>query len=1386
MENPLHEKLELARRDLLDLTARNRLLNTPFGRGRTTRLDIVEERSSDIIRILAQERREMTFLPSGNPAEETLPSASTVPSQVGDAATDVESEDLGDLSQPEEEEEDAGRRNRYTDRHLQTQLSSEQLQLKLLRLSVEARTIQEEQGINALFIALGFLEWYEDRNSDKPRFAPLVLVPIELHRKSANARFRIKALEDDLSTNLSLQARLQTDFLINLPSLPDSEELDVGAYFDAVEKVIIDQPRWQVHRNRMTVWFFSFAKFLMFRDLLPDAWSELHRLEDQPLVKAMLGEGFRDDGPAMSDSENLDSTLVPRNLMHVVDADSSQAASIEEIRLGRNLVIQGPPGTGKSQTITNIIAAAVKDGKKVLFVAEKMAALQVVKARLDRVGLGDMCLELHSHKANKKSVFAELEQTLSIGRPRSVDFDTQASELERSRDRLNQYVNELHAPIEPFGVTPYSLIGQLCRLKAANTQPLSVTLPQVGSWSLSTFNEKQQILREISLNLVELGPPQEHPFWGTSRVQPLLPSDVSSLAESLRKLDETLTELNGLARSLAAQLRISWADDTATPHTVQRMISVAESLLTMPPLDPSCLMNEAWTRQLDEVKRAVAAVAGWNECQRETESRVSLVAWQTDLSEARRQLAANGRSWFRWFSGSWRQARRSLQGILTGPLPSGLDDQLQLMDFVIKGQKCGKALQNSSSLFRIGENAFGARWKGLDSDANELTAILNWNERCQKISLPNSFRKIAAGWRPSESVRKILADLKEKFESTTSRFAALSETLGVSVDLVFGKSRFEQIPLKELAARLRIWQQSLEEVNRWVVFRRRLRALDEAGLNSLIPVIESGADPHTLVDRFELMFCEAAMRKALSEREQLAGFNRVSHEELQRSFQRLDEERIRLARREVAASHFDGIPTGGDAGEIGIIRGETRKKRNIRSVRRLMTDAGRAVQALKPVFMMSPISVAQFLEPASVSFDLLVIDEASQVRPVEALGAIARCRQLVVVGDNRQLPPTQFFDKAIADDGSTNDEDATAVGDVESVLDLCQARNMPNRMLRWHYRSRHHSLIAVSNREFYGSNLFVVPSPEQVSADRGLSFRFVPDGIFDRGASRTNKIEARTVAHAMIQHAVSAPHLSLGVGAFSVAQRDAVLDELELLRRTHPEAEDFFAEGRDEPWFIKNLENIQGDERDVILISVGYGKDKSGYFAMGFGPLSAQGGERRLNVLITRARERCEVFSSIRAEDIDLRRTTAVGTTALKTFLEYAETGKLDTGRATGRDFDSEFEAQVAEQLRKLGYEVDCQVGVAGFFIDLAILDPDCPGRYLMGIECDGATYHSSRWARDRDRLREQVLVDHGWTLHRIWSTDWFQSQESQLRRLVAAVVDAKSGHSATNTSSAS
>ncbi len=1395
MSDPIDAQITRSRRELLDLTARNRLINTPLTRSRSSRLDITDELSSEVFRILVQERREMAFIPDEQPDADEQASRDTTAQTDSSASSPDDSEisnseDDVHFAQPIEDDDDEIA-DRHLDQNLQTPLDDEKLQKRLLRLFYDARGFYEEQGVNSLYLAMGFLEWYESPTSDKPRYAPLLLIPVELHRRTVNARFRIRMLDEDLTTNLSLQEKLKAEFGLQLPDVPEVDDLSPAEYFDAVQKVVEDQPRWRLHRDRMTLWFFSFAKFLMFRDLNPEVWPEGKGPNQHQGLRGLLGEETEFMSPLIGEFEKLDDRIAARDITHIMDADSSQAAAIEEVRHGRNLVIQGPPGTGKSQTITNLIAAAVKDGKKVLFVAEKMAALEVVKSRLDRIGLGDLCLELHSHKANRRAVLDELDRTLQLGRPASKDVEKSSADLERVRGRLNTYVKQLHSPVSPSAQTPFQLIGTLSRLQANGTRRYESIPAGIEDWSTSTLQEKQAILNDILEHVTELGAPATHAWRGVQRQTPFLPADVQQLEREIQAFRSALNTIRQHGKALADSLSISWEDASATFSSTQQLALFASKLQSIPPMDCGAFANPVWESKQSEINKIASLGREWKSCKTELENVLAPTAWQIDVVQTRTDLAATGDSFFRWFSGRWRTASRNLKGLLRNPPPKTLPEQLQILDSLFRWQQLSQQLGKNGELREVATQAFGQLWKDDDSDWDQLQAIVDWNQDCSQNDLPKIFRKVIGQWSAPAQTKSTFLLLREVFQNTFNELKRLRDLLELSASGAFSAGKIADVPLTVLDSRIAEWLGAVEQLNRWIILQRRRADLIGAGLESLLPEIDSGTIGPDALDRLTLIFSEAAMKQAYAQYETIAEFDGVTHSRIVDEFRELDQRRIELARHETACAHYEGMPAGSDYGSVGIIRGEIRKKRRHKPIRRLLTDAGHAVQAIKPVFMMSPISIAQFIEPGVLEFDLLVIDEASQVRPVEAFGAVMRSRQSVVVGDNRQLPPTSFFDRMSGSDDVEPDEDdeTTSAADVESILDLCVARNFPQRMLQWHYRSRHHSLIAVSNREFYQDRLFVIPSAERDPGNRGLQFRHIANGVFDRGKSRTNRQEAKAVAEAMLEHARRFPRMSLGVGTFSVAQRDAILDELELLRRNHPETEDFFSLTSAEPWFVKNLENIQGDERDVIFISVGYGFDADRYFSMNFGPLNREGGERRLNVLISRARERCVVFSSIKADNVDLRRTSAVGVKSLKTFLHFAETGKLESAEITGRDVDSDFEIDVADAIRSLDYDVDQQVGMAGFFIDLAVVDPDCPGRYILGVECDGATYHSARWARDRDRLRQAVLENHGWTLHRIWSTDWFQSRNDQLKKLAAAIEQQRLSHrnnTATNNESPS
>ncbi len=490
-------------------------------------------------------------------------------------------------------------------------------------------------------------------------------------------------------------------------------------------------------------------------------------------------------------------------------------------------------------------------------------------------------------------------------------------------------------------------------------------------------------------------------------------------------------------------------------------------------------------------------------------------------------------------------------------------------------------------------------------------------------------------------------------------------------------------------------------------------------------------------------------------------------------FQKLDRQAVLLSAGQVIEACNERRPNS-LSGEAGMISVEAEKKRGHRPIRKLLGDAGGAVQALKPCFMMSPLSVSQYL-PTSLSFDVVIFDEASQVRPCDAINAVYRGNRLIVAGDDKQLPPTSFFGMGAGDDSDDWSDDQPEV--FESVLGLCRgAGQLPSLPLRWHYRSRHESLITYSNRQFYESRLVTFPGAVASGPDVGVQHFPVTDGIYGRGHSKDNVVEARAVVARILEHAENRPHLSAGVVAFSEPQATRIAMELEAARRNRPDLDSFFTADRLDGFFVKNLENVQGDERDVIIFSVGYGRDEHGKFTMNFGPLNREGGFRRLNVAVTRARHRIELVSSTVAADITDQ--TNYGVQCLKSYLDYAVRGISALAPAPdtpdpGAAAESPFEEEVLETVRRWGFQAQPQVGHLGYRIDMGIADPRRPGTWALGIECDGAAYHSSLIARDRDRLRQEVLEGLGWRLHRIWGPAWYRNRAGEEARLHQAIVEA-------------
>jgi len=521
------------------------------------------------------------------------------------------------------------------------------------------------------------------------------------------------------------------------------------------------------------------------------------------------------------------------------------------------------------------------------------------------------------------------------------------------------------------------------------------------------------------------------------------------------------------------------------------------------------------------------------------------------------------------------------------------------------------------------------------------------------------------------------------------------------------------------------------------------------------------------------------IRSAFGAIPQLERFSGLRHDQVRDAFRRVDRDVIALRGQAIAAHCNEDVslPSGrngtrvDDKTEMALLSHLLPQQRPRLSVRNMIHRAGRSIQALKPCFMMGPQAVAQYLTPGAVKFDLVIMDEASQLKPEEAIGAIARGGQLVVVGDSKQLPPTSFFSRM---NQASEDDDQYTTTDAESILNVCSSHFHPPRFLRWHYRSQHHSLIAFSNEHFYNGGLIIFPSPYGQSARLGVRATYLNDAVYE---NQTNLREAERVVDAVVEHMLNNPNETLGVVTLNTKQRDLIDEILDArvrkLEQTDAVRESWTEQGQ--PLFVKNLENVQGDERDAIIISTTFGKmPRSSVVRQNFGPISRQGGWRRLNVLFTRARKSVSVYTSLRPEDIVVDRTTPAGTKALRNYLEFARTGSLSVAVDKGLDPESDFEIAVINVLQGRGYEVTTQLGVAGFRLDIAVKHPDAPGTYLAAIECDGATYHSARSVRDRDRIRQEILENLGWRgrIWRIWSTDWFRTPRHETDKLIQFLED--------------
>lgn len=1511
------QQLELLRLRLLDLSGRNRLLNFKFSDRLRTQLRIVDC-SPEIIFQTLDKDKSLTFHPLPEPPESEP--------EVTETIVQLDGKTLGVTAQNQERPSklDYARslginpsydlilgpnysqsRTDQRQKGLQTLLYSTELDRKLSGIRAGARKSLEETGLNMLYLAFGMLEWYESDSSDHPLLAPLWLYPVSLDRELRHSQYcyTLRSFGEDPEGNFSLRERLKRDFGLVLPSLEETDDeqsennlTTAEQYLQKVEALIQDRPRWRVRRF-LTLSLFSFGGIALFEDLQPERWPQGgDSLLQHPLITALLlGEGAVSDGLIAKDYWADDPNIERKVPLLITDADSSQFSAIVDVMDGKNLVIEGPPGTGKSQTITNLIAAALAQGKTILFVAAKKAALDVVYNRLTSAGLDNYCLETHATNGARQTFYSDLKRRLEQEEPLEVSqaLEAQIQEYRRLRDQLARYVSLLNRPFGKSNNTIQELLWaskkaeQACKSCAVPMQLGQIHDPQAIEMGAASFNRKMTHLKAFSQQhqsiLRQYAILERHPWFGLT-VQNLSPIDqqdlyscVSGWASNLKKLTThleqiaqawkiqpltTLEHIQQLQEHLHQRPSLSSAVDIvllpvlATTSVQEGAIQLLEYLrdyrqesqaltgffqeqINSPELTSLKLFPTS-SLSADVSLQEITAIAQDLKqrfpdlCHATRHSLIKLRDQQEQLLTTQQQLQKNYHLGICessdclaeyanklrhanlldvWFSSTYDRAKNHWDRILKhkrnysdseiadqfhliskfkdevkafqgNPITKricnrffqGIETDIQaliaLHDFVQEiEQRLQKLEGYQRSMDRLSVcEALGEFYQGSQTNYENLEATLNFAQSYLQSSLPQSLKDTLFSSNALQVLQQIdqfSSELDQLLQVESDQRHAFLLLGQPNLNEMFAHSDLLTLDLPLIAKRLARAVEVQDQLSVWINYRRAYAQVIDDGLQDLLKAFTDEELSFELLDLvYPFIFYQSLIRMAYREYPNLAELSGISQAQAREQFQQVDQQLIKLYQQHLVAQLSQvEVTEGNNRGrkseytDRALIHHEINKQKRHIPQRNLFKRASRALQEIKPCWMMSPASVAQFIPPGAVTFDLVIIDEASQMRPEEALCALARAKQLVVVGDPKQLPPTDFF-KSQLDVDEENAEDADL--DSESILDMAMKVFYPARRLKWHYRSRHESLIAFSNREFYESSLTIFPAPRQKFA---VEYCYVESGLYQ---NRANLNEAQAVAAAIIDFVERYPDRSLGVVTLNQKQQELLIDELDRLFVLHPALEEYRMkqEATLEPLFVKNLENVQGDERDVIFISTVYGPSETGGPVMQrFGPINSKNGHRRLNVLFTRAKERVVIFSSMKPSDI--REGRHRGVSILRDYLTYAQTHRLQAGIVTGREPDSDFEIVVADRLRQQGYEVVPQVGVSGYFIDLGIVDPHHPGTYLAGIECDGATYHSAKTARDRDRLRQQVLERLGWTLYRIWSTDWFANPDGETQKLV-------------------
>ena len=1335
-------------RKLLDLTLRNRLLNFK------ATLQTVPILCNDIGELedsLAENRRiKLVSRPDYNQSQQPT---SQVPITTVITEEDIQRDEL------------------------ESPLPPQQLDRQLTLLHRASRSDMAEGGSNTLFVAIGFLRWKKNADDQRTYRAPLLLVPVKLIRSARNSPFRLQQHEDPPRFNATLIQMLLRDFDVDLRQfeneLPrDNSGIDVSRVMGEVSKRLQEIPFMEII-DESAIGRFSFAKYLLWKDLV----DRTDQLKNNRVVRHLLQgdiETFATDAPPIETVAEIEKRYSPEKIYHPLDADSSQLSAIMAASNGNDFVMVGPPGTGKSQTIANIISQCLATGKTVLFVAEKSAALNVVHNRLVNAGLKSCCVELHSNKAERKKFLRQLKHNWETNQTSEENrWGLTNRQLKRHRDHLNDYAAVLNDP-NSSGWSAFDAFWE--SVYRPNLPLIEFDWSGLEHHSEAVYQKTEATLKRIAegYKTIKLDPPLPmlqatdwSVVWETQLIE-----NAQSLVDASGDLLSSLTQF---ATAIGIEDRI-----VCSTSQLENIKQLATSIAQCHGLDTRFMWHadfKSFGEAADQLRDAI---------NRYEEAKASLSISYDDsfhkipLEELEFQWRQACQKFWPWSWFAQRSVQRRLRvyaDLETLEPPDTVSD--------LKAIRTINDQQTAIASSVLADEVPG--WRDHHTDAAAVQAIVHnaarflngidlvGNDHACDSQIKESLKALITGERSDVTANMISHG--EHFQSRLERFSAAVVVFEKSAGAaLFDQKTSDACHTASQSAATLIACRS--QIKRWTLWSRLKAQAKILGVSHAIKQLElSTIAPAEILLHFRNSYARWLVPNLVDRSPALRSFQRDRHEQVVSDFLRIDSEAKNLAVGKIREKIAHGLPQPDDVpkkSELGLLRHQMGLKRPSKSIRAVVTEMPKTFSKLAPCLLMSPLSIAQYLPADHDPLDVVIFDEASQITTWDAIGAIARGKQTIVVGDPQQLPPTNFFSRQDPEyDFESDDESEEEITkDAESILDEAVASGLPSINLNWHYRSRHESLIAFSNRHYYKNRLITFPSTDP--ENNGVSLTKVVGATYDRGKSRTNRIEAEAVVAEAVDLMCNELELpdqqrnTFGVITFNTQQQSLIEDLFDHQISQHPELGWFFHDDRNEPTFVKNLENVQGDERDIIFFSITFGPTVSrSRVSLNFGAINREGGYRRLNVAITRARKRLHVFTSFDPHLLDSSDNR--GPRDLKNFLQFAGDSShqaIGTADDTGDDTEmTVFEKAVTDGLSLHRWKVVRRIGGTRGIVDLAIVHPDDKNRYLAGIICDGPGSHDHT-VLDREKTTISMLKGLGWNILRIWSASWWHDPIAAASRL--------------------